>query len=66
MSKYKVTFKFTKLPYYMITGIEAADKNQALNIARKQMILEIGICARQGYNTRAELISIVKSAIAGV
>lgn len=35
-------------------------------IHRKQMILEIGICARQGYNTRAELISIVKSAIAGV
>ena len=35
-------------------------------IHRKQMIREIGICASAGYNTRAELISIVKSAIAGL
>lgn len=30
---------------------------------REQMVKEISICAVQGYNTRAELISLVKKAM---
>ena len=39
---------------------------QSLNLKEihiKQLIREIGICAQQGYNTRAELISLVKTAM---
>lgn len=42
---------------------------QLLNLKEihtKQMIREIGICASAGYNSRAELIRIVKTAIAGL
>ena len=30
---------------------------------REQMVREIAICATRGYNTRAELISLVKTAM---
>jgi hypothetical protein len=36
------------------------------DVHTKQMIFEIGLCARAGYNTRAELIRIVKTAKAGL
>jgi hypothetical protein len=46
-----------------------SEYGQLLNLKEihtKQMIREIGICASAGYNSRAELIRIVKSAMAGL
>lgn len=42
MKLFKVTFKFTKLPWYTVTGIDADDKKSALAIATVQKNLEIG------------------------
>lgn len=40
----------------------AANLGLSLDL-RHQMVKEISICAVQGYNTRAELISLVKKAM---
>ena len=40
----------------------AADLGLSVELS-EQMVREIAICAIQGYNTRAELISLVKTAM---
>ena len=45
-----------------LTGRYAADLGLSLAL-RDQMVKEIMIYANQGYNTRAELISLVKKAM---
>ena len=42
MKLFKVTFRFKKLPWYTITGIEAPDRHSALKRAYIQMEYEVG------------------------
>lgn len=42
LKTFKVTFKFRKLPWYTVTGIDVQNKTEALRIATKQMYIEIG------------------------
>ena len=54
-----------KLDSYLETLVSRYAANLGLSIElREQMVKEISICAAQGYNTRAELISLTKKAMA--
>ena len=54
--KYKVTFRFAKLPYYTLTGIQAMSSDHALDIAKRQMIIECG----HGHKMKKPLIEVEK------
>ena len=40
--RYKVTFKFQKMPWYSVADIEASNKAEALKSATEQMLVECG------------------------
>ena len=55
-SKYKVTFRFAKLPYYTLTNIQAMGPEHALDIAKRQMIIE----CEHGHKMKKPLIEVEK------
>lgn len=53
-----------KLDNYLQTLVMRHAANLGLSLElREQMAREIAICAERGYNTRAELIGLVKKAL---